>query len=410
VIANFTYDGDGRRVKSVMGSEITLFVGAHYEVTNPGTGQTVTKYYFAGSQRIAMRKYVIPVEMTVEYLFADHLGSTSLTTDADGVPVSQILYNPWGEVRYSTANPDPETSPAYEMPDYTFTGQFSYTASFGLMFFNARWVDVALGRFAQADSVTPGGVQGLDRYAFVNNNPIRYTDPSGHVTCTDDGYCAGVNDDDYWTGVAQAYNVTFAGSWAVKDKRAAILGVAVVASALGSVVHQGAAQTFSAVFRALTFTRSAVNMGSTWGQYGAKNITFYAGARLWTTLVAHELGHAFNAAIADRGGTTPYGTLSTEGIWVGDEEIAGDDASYTQDGTGIDGIPANHYRRTFEGLGFHHSVAQSANEDFADTFANWTTGSFSSDSAGRARMRFMTVHMTEWVSGEPRRPYASPQQ
>jgi len=29
----------------------------------------------------------------------------------------------------------------------------------------------------------PGGVQGLDRYAYVNNNPLNYTDPSGH--CVD---------------------------------------------------------------------------------------------------------------------------------------------------------------------------------------------------------------------------------
>ena len=52
------------------------------------------------------------------------------------------------------------------------------------MFYNARWYDPALGRFAQADSIVPGGVQGLDRYAYVNNNPMRYTDPSGHI-CSD---------------------------------------------------------------------------------------------------------------------------------------------------------------------------------------------------------------------------------
>ena len=28
----------------------------------------------------------------------------------------------------------------------------------------------------------PGGVQGYDRYAYVNNNPLRYTDPTGHST------------------------------------------------------------------------------------------------------------------------------------------------------------------------------------------------------------------------------------
>ena len=40
--------------------------------------------------------------------------------------------------------------------------------------------DPYLSRFAQADTIVPGGVQGYDRYAYVNNNPIRYNDPSGH--------------------------------------------------------------------------------------------------------------------------------------------------------------------------------------------------------------------------------------
>jgi hypothetical protein len=39
---------------------------------------------FAGLQKTASRKYVIPQNMTVEYLVGDHLGSTSLTTDASG--------------------------------------------------------------------------------------------------------------------------------------------------------------------------------------------------------------------------------------------------------------------------------------------------------------------------------------
>jgi RHS repeat-associated protein len=64
-----------------------------------------------------------------------------------------------------------------------FTGQYSHAADFGLLFYNARWYDVSLGRFAQADSIVPPGVQGLDRYSYTNNNPVRYTDPSGHI-CT----------------------------------------------------------------------------------------------------------------------------------------------------------------------------------------------------------------------------------
>ena len=64
----------------------TELVGGHYEVT----GSQVTKYYFAGTTRIAMRKYTIPQNMSVEYFLGDHLGSTSITTDANGAKVSEM--------------------------------------------------------------------------------------------------------------------------------------------------------------------------------------------------------------------------------------------------------------------------------------------------------------------------------
>jgi hypothetical protein len=53
------------------------------------------------------------------------------------------------------------------------------------MFYNARWYDSTTGRFAQADSIVPAGVQGYDRCAYVNNSPVNFTDPSGH--CIWDG-------------------------------------------------------------------------------------------------------------------------------------------------------------------------------------------------------------------------------
>ena len=125
----------------------------------------------------------MPQSSTLTYLAGDHLGSTSLAVDASTGGVTETRYKPWGEVRYTTAD---KTLPTR----YTFTGQYSYmddsatdlgAAGFGRMFYNARWYDPALGRFAQADSIVPGGVQGLDRYAYVGNNPIVYTDPSGHA-------------------------------------------------------------------------------------------------------------------------------------------------------------------------------------------------------------------------------------
>jgi len=148
---------------STLGMDKSI-VSGHYEVT----GSTVTKYYFAGAQRVAMR-----TGSTLSYLLSDHLGSTSLTTNSSGGLVSELRYKPWGETRYSSGT---------TATKYQYTGQYSNMSDFGLMFYNARWYDPALGRFAQADTIIPQnqGVQAWDRYAYTNNNPLRYVDPSGH--------------------------------------------------------------------------------------------------------------------------------------------------------------------------------------------------------------------------------------
>jgi RHS repeat-associated protein len=182
-VALFTFDGDGKRVKSVAGSETTLFVGSQYEVTNGNA----TKYYFAGSQRIALRSCTGGTCSAPTYLAGDHLGSTSLVTDASGALITKTLYKPWGEVRYNTPNTTLSTR-------YTYTGQYSYISDdatdlgsngFGLMYYGARFYDPALSRFSSADTIVPGvgTSQAWDRYAYGMNNPLRYIDPSGHSPC-----------------------------------------------------------------------------------------------------------------------------------------------------------------------------------------------------------------------------------
>ncbi|NOH04076.1 MAG: hypothetical protein HND47_19960 [Chloroflexi bacterium] len=139
VSASFTYDGDGKRAKSVLttnvGSTTTYFVGAYYEMT----GSSITKYYFAGSQRIAMRK-----DGVLYYLLSDHLGSTSIVTDASGIVVSQTKYKAWGEVRYSSG-----ASPT----QYTYTGQYS-DSYINLLWYNSRHYDPELRRFISPDTIT----------------------------------------------------------------------------------------------------------------------------------------------------------------------------------------------------------------------------------------------------------------
>jgi RHS repeat-associated protein len=162
--ASFVYDGDGKRVLSVEGGTTTVFIGNYFEWT--GTAASAVRYYYAGSTRLARRQG----SGSVTWLLGDHLGSTSVSYD--GTNDLHQGYKPWGESRFGS------------LPtQYQFTGQYRQ-ASIGLDFFNARWYDSQLGRFVESDTIIPEatqGVQAWDRYVFVNNNPLKYTDPTGHM-------------------------------------------------------------------------------------------------------------------------------------------------------------------------------------------------------------------------------------
>jgi RHS repeat-associated protein len=91
-----------------------------------------------------------------------------------------MRYKPWGEIRYSWTSA-PATTPAYQLPSYTFTGQYS-DSYINLLWYNSRHYDPALGRFTSPDTIIPGAnnPQAWDRYSYTFNNPVRYVDPDGH--------------------------------------------------------------------------------------------------------------------------------------------------------------------------------------------------------------------------------------
>jgi RHS repeat-associated protein len=84
-----------------------------------------------------------------------------------------MRYRAFGATRF-TSGVTPTT--------FRYTGQRE-EAGLGLYYYGARWYDPALGRFVQADTIVPnpGDPQAFDRYAYVNNNPLKYIDPSGHT-------------------------------------------------------------------------------------------------------------------------------------------------------------------------------------------------------------------------------------
>jgi len=183
------YDGDGRRAKRVDTYGTVHYIGPHYE-RNVGTGQdttdTVTKHYYA---QLGPYRRLIAVSRAglLYYVHGDHLGGTNILSDVYGNEAGSVRYHPFGQTRAQNG-----LGPT----DKLFTGQ-TWDASIGLYFYGARYCDPALGRFVAPDRAGPDlkNPQSLNRYSYVLNSPVRYTDPTGKMWEEADGDPA--PDEDY---------------------------------------------------------------------------------------------------------------------------------------------------------------------------------------------------------------------
>jgi len=108
---------------------------------------------------------------TVNYYHTDHLGSSNVITDANGNQVQHCEYAPYGTLTVNTGT---------DVVKHKFTGK--ELDNTGLYFYAWRYYDPTLGRFTQPDTIVPNpnNPQDFNRYSYCNNNPINYTDPSGH--------------------------------------------------------------------------------------------------------------------------------------------------------------------------------------------------------------------------------------
>jgi len=169
-ITTILYDGDGGRVKKTIdGTTTTLYIGKLYECTEG----VCKRHIYAGNQRIAEVPVADPTD--ISYYHPDHLGSSSVITyNNQPNDIQRLTYYPYGETFTNS-------HPTNKEVDYKYTGQL-LDDSTGLYFYGARYYDPQLARFISPDTFiqAPGNPQNLNRYSYVLNNPIVYTDPSGN--------------------------------------------------------------------------------------------------------------------------------------------------------------------------------------------------------------------------------------
>ena len=163
-IAQFAYDGFGRRVEKVTGGVTRTYVhdredileerisggGTSRHVHGPGTDQPLAVVNGGGA---------------TSYYLADHLGSVVQTTDGSAQVAHTRKYDPFGN----------QSAGAGES-GYAFTGR-EWDAEAGLYYYRSRYYDPALSRFLSEDQLGIAG--GINLYAYVEGSPTRYVDPFG---------------------------------------------------------------------------------------------------------------------------------------------------------------------------------------------------------------------------------------
>jgi RHS repeat-associated protein len=129
------------------------------------------------------------------YLHNDRLGSPVLTTNSSGAITNITRYSAWGQPA-NTATPL-NNAPAY-------AGAQSLNAASPIIQLGARLYDTSTGRFLSPDSYPIAGhtSQSTNRYSYTENDPINYTDPTGHLRARTLSCCAVYGQDGGDWGVA----------------------------------------------------------------------------------------------------------------------------------------------------------------------------------------------------------------
>ena len=194
------YDADYKRVKEIASSGSTTRTVYMVHPDNRGglgfereetrirgvlTRDESRHYLSVGGNVIAVVKTlgysgIVSADPSLtNYWHKDSLGSLTAVTTATGQVLERTAFDAWGRRLSSGGRVVWNANPINGHRG--FTGH-EHLDEVGLVHMNGRVYDPMLGRFLSADSIVeaPGLLQSHNRYSYVLNNPLRYTDPSGH--------------------------------------------------------------------------------------------------------------------------------------------------------------------------------------------------------------------------------------
>ncbi len=169
VTSTLTYDAEDR-LSSLAKSGVTtkfLYDGADLIAEYDGAGNLLRRYVHGEGESEPLVWYEGSGTGTKYYFHADDNDSIVSVTDGSGAVVDINRYDEYG-LKTSSA-------PA-SAGRFAFTGQV-WLPEIGLYYYRARLYNPAIGRFMQTDPLGYG--DGLNWYAYVHDDPVNGSDPSG---------------------------------------------------------------------------------------------------------------------------------------------------------------------------------------------------------------------------------------
>ena len=189
-MTTFKYDSFNNLVSKSKGTTSTYYVDKEYEVsetlTVQGSDIIVKKemkhnIYAQNELVVTHTKTTIDnikeVDITA-YIHKDSLGSVDTVTNAKGEVILRNRYTPFGGLLSSSS---PTSSKITKETLKGYTGHEQYY-DLELINMGGRMYDPTISRFLSIDPLIsmPYNSQRYNRYSYVMNNPLKYTDPTGY--------------------------------------------------------------------------------------------------------------------------------------------------------------------------------------------------------------------------------------
>ena len=179
--STYKYNGEGYRTEKTENGKTTrsLYEGDKVILETDENGKETARNIYGTNliaRTVTTRESGTTKEETYSYMYNGH-GDVTALLGADGTVAASYYYDAFGNITEQTGSVN---------NNITYAG-YQYDKETDLYYLNARMYDAKTARFLQEDTYlgNAGDPLSLNLYTYCANNPVIYTDPTGHYKIGD---------------------------------------------------------------------------------------------------------------------------------------------------------------------------------------------------------------------------------